>query len=181
MRTEPTRLPGGTGPSRPRWQTGCVRIPAKVDYAIRALAELAVAGDGPVKAEQIADAQDIPLNFLRDIMRELRHDRIVRSLRGPDGGFALARPADQISLADIFRAVDGPLAEVRDQSLSAMSYHGPAAELPVVWMAVRAGLRRVLEGTTIADLAAGELPTSVTDLADEYRTDTEARWVVGNG
>ena len=158
-----------------------MRIPAKVDYAIRAVAELAVAGDGPVKAEQIADAQDIPLNFLRDIMRELRHDRIVRSLRGPDGGFTLARPADQISLADIFRAVDGPLAEVRDQSLSAMSYHGPAAELPVVWMAVRAGLRRVLEGTTIADLAAGELPTSVTDLADEYRTDTEARWVVGNG
>jgi Rrf2 family protein len=158
-----------------------VRIPAKVDYAIRALAELAVAGDGPVKAEQIAAAQDIPLTFLRDIMRELRHDRIVRSMRGPDGGFVLARPAAEISLADIFRAVDGPLAEVRDQSLSAMSYHGPAEELPVVWMAVRAGLRRVLEVTTIADLAAGELPASVTDLADEYRTDTEARWVLGNG
>ena len=157
-----------------------MRIPAKVDYAIRALAELAVAGDGPVKAEQIAAAQDIPLTFLRDIMRELRHDRIVRSLRGPDGGFVLARPAADISLADIFRAVDGPLAEVRDQSLSAMSYRGPAEQLPVVWMAVRAGLRRVLEVTTIADLAAGELPTSVTDLADEYRTDTEARWVVGD-
>jgi len=156
-----------------------VRIPAKVDYAIRALAELAVAGDGPVKADQLATAQDIPINFLRDIMRELRRDRIVRSHRGPEGGFVLARPADEISLADIFRAVDGPLAEVRDQSLSAMSYHGPAAELPVVWMAVRAGLRRVLETTTIADLARGELPTPVTDLADEYRTDTEARWVVG--
>jgi Rrf2 family protein len=170
---------GGRSPHR--WQTGVVRIPAKVDYAIRALAELAVAGDGPVKAEEIAAAQDIPLTFLRDIMRELRHDRIVRSLRGPDGGFVLARPASDISLADIFRAVDGPLAEVRDQSLRAMSYRGPAEELPVVWMPVRAGLRRVLEVTTIADLAAGELPTSVTDLADEYRTDTEARWVVGNG
>ena len=93
----------------------------------------------------------------------------------------LGRPADQISLADIFRAVDGPLAEVRDQSLSAMSYRGPAEELPVVWMAVRAGLRRVLEVTTVSDLASGRLPTSVTDLADEYRADTEARWVAGNG
>jgi Rrf2 family protein len=157
-----------------------VRIPAKVDYAIRALAELAVAGEGPVKAEQLAAAQDIPLNFLREIMGDLRRDRIVRSHRGPEGGFALGRPADQISLADIFRAVDGPLAEVRDQSLSAMSYHGPAAELPVVWMAVRAGLRRVLEATTVADLATGTLPISVTDLAAEYRTDTEARWTVGD-
>jgi Rrf2 family protein len=157
-----------------------VRIPAKVDYAIRALAELAVAGEGPVKAEQLAAAQDIPINFLRDIMRELRTDRIVRSQRGPDGGFVLGRPADQITLADIFRAVDGPLAEVRDQSLSAMEYRGPAAELPVVWMAVRAGLRRVLEGTTVADLAAGALPPSVTDLAEEYRSDTEARWAAGD-
>ncbi len=157
-----------------------MRIPAKVDYAIRALAELASAGEGPIKADQLAVAQDIPINFLRDIMRELRRDRIVRSQRGPDGGFVLARPAAEISLADIFRAVDGPLAEVRDQSLSAMSYRGPAAELPVVWMAVRAGLRRVLETTTIADLANGVLPEPVTDLADEYRRTTEARWVVGN-
>jgi Rrf2 family protein len=157
-----------------------VRIPAKVDYAIRALAELAAAGEGPVKAEQLADAQDIPLNFLRDILSELRRVRIVRSHRGPDGGFVLGRRADEISLADIFRAVDGPLAEVRDQSLSAMSYQGPAEELPVVWMAVRAGLRRVLETTTIADLASGTLPTTVTDLAEEYRTVTEARRVASD-
>lgn len=156
-----------------------MRIPAKVDYAIRALAELACAGEGPVKAEQLAAAQDIPITFLRDIMGELRRDHIVRSQRGPEGGFVLGRPADEISLADIFRAVDGPLAEVRDQSLSAMSYRGPAAELPVVWMAVRAGLRRVLETTTVADLARGDLPETVTDLADEYRRDTEARRVVG--
>src|SRR6478735_5070990 len=113
------------GAEQRRWQTGPVRIPAKVDYAIRALAELASAGEGPIKADQLAVAQDIPINFLRDIMRELRRDRIVRSQRGPDGGFVLARPAAEISLADIFRAVDGPLAEVRDQSLSAMSYRGP--------------------------------------------------------
>jgi Rrf2 family protein len=146
-----------------------VRIPAKVDYAIRALAELAAAGEGPVKAEQLADAQDIPLNFLRDILSELRRDHLVRSQRGPEGGFVLGRPAAEITLADIFRAVDGPLAEVRDQSLSAMTYSGAAEELPVVWMAVRAGLRRVLEATTIADLAAGDLPGPVTDLAEEYR------------
>ena len=175
-------IDGAPPPGRPhpRWQTGPVRIPAKVDYAIRALAELAAAGDGPIKAEQIATAQDIPINFLRDIMRELRRDRIVRSHRGPDGGFVLGRPAAEISLADIFRAVDGPLAEVRDQSLSEMSYHGAAAELPVVWMAVRAVLRRVLETTTIADLADGTLPASVTNLAEEYRSDTEARWAVGD-
>ncbi|MCD9624052.1 RrF2 family transcriptional regulator [Rhabdothermincola salaria] len=156
-----------------------MRIPAKVDYAIRALAELAIAGEGPVKAEQLADAQDIPINFLRDIMRELRRVRIVRSHRGPEGGFVLGRPAAEISLADIFRAVDGPLAEVRDQSLSAMSYQGPATELPVVWMAVRASLRRVLETTTVADLANGSLPTTVADLAEEYRSTTEARWAGG--
>src|SRR4051812_8942817 len=108
-------------------------------------------------------------------MRELRRDRIVRSHRGPEGGFVLGRPADEISLADIFRAVDGPLAEVRDQSLSAMNYVGAAADLPVVWMAVRAVLRRVLETTTIAHLADGTVPAAVTDLAEEYRSVTEAR------
>lgn len=158
-----------------------MRIPAKVDYAIRAMAELAAAGGGPVKAEQLADAQEIPLKFLRGILTDLRRSRIVRSHRGPDGGFMLARPAAEISLADIFRAVDGPLAEVRDQSLSAMTYEGAASELPVVWMAVRAGLRRVLEATTIADLAEGSLPPTVSDLAAEYRTATESRHTVSRG
>ena len=158
-----------------------MRIPAKVDYAIRALAELTAAGGGPVKAEHLADSQDIPLKFLRGILTDLRRNRIVRSHRGPDGGFVLARPAAEISLADIFRAIDGPLAEVRDQSLSAMTYQGAAAELPVVWMAVRAGLRRVLEVTTLADLAGGALPTSVIDLAEEYRAATESRRTVSRG
>lgn len=153
-----------------------MRIPAKVDYAIRALAELAVSGEAPVKAEQLAEHQDVPINFLRDIMRELRRVRIVRSQRGPEGGFVLARPADEIALADIFRALDGPLAEVRDQSLSDMTYRGPATDLPVVWMAVRASLRRVLETTTIADLAHSTLPPEVTALAAEYREVTAARW-----
>ena len=158
-----------------------MRIPAKVDYAIRALAELAASGGGPVKAEQLADAQDIPLKFLRGILTDLRRNRLVRSHRGPDGGFVLARPADAISLADIFRAVDGPLAEVRDQSLSSMTYRGAAAELPVVWMAVRAGLRRVLETTTLADLAASSLPASVVDLAEEYRSATASRRALSGG
>ena len=158
-----------------------MRIPAKVDYAIRAMAELAAAGGGPVKAEQLADAQDIPLKFLRGILTDLRRARILRSHRGPDGGFILGRPAAEISLADIFRAVDGPLAEVRDQSLSAMTYQGAAADLPVVWMAVRAGLRRVLETTTIADLAEASLPEPVLDLAEEYRTATESRRTVSRG
>ncbi|MBJ7308552.1 MAG: Rrf2 family transcriptional regulator [Acidimicrobiia bacterium] len=152
-----------------------MRIQASVDYAIRAMAELANSGDGPVTAEHLAQAQGIPLKFLRGIMTELKRSRLVSSQRGPDGGFVLTRPANEISLADIFRAIDGPLATVRDQSLSSMSHIGPAAELPVVWMAVRASLRRVLEVVTIADLANGALPASVAELASEYRSETESR------
>jgi len=152
-----------------------MRIQARVDYAIRAMAELAAADDGPVKAEQLAVSQSIPSNFLRGIMTDLRRARLVNSQRGPEGGFVLTRPADEISLADIFRAIDGPLATVRDQSLSEMTYVGAAADLSTVWMAVRAGLRRVLETTTIADLAAGSLPPEVIDLADEYLAENSTR------
>lgn len=156
-------------------ETVGVRIPASVDYAIRALAELAASDEGPVTVDQLASAQAIPSKFLHTIMTELKRARIVTSQRGPDGGFALARPADEISLADIFRAIDGPLATVRDQSISEMEYGGAAVELPVVWMAVRAGLRRVLETVTIADLSAGSLPASVSELADEYVAENSAR------
>ncbi|HZM57611.1 MAG TPA: Rrf2 family transcriptional regulator [Acidimicrobiales bacterium] len=152
-----------------------MRIPAKVDYAIRAMAELASVGDTSVKAEQLADAQGIPLKFLRGILTDLRRGRLVRSQRGPEGGFVLGRPAEDISLADIFRAVDGPLAEVRDGSLSTLVYEGAAEDLPVVWMAVRGALRRVLEVVSIADLATGAFPRSVLELADEYRTVTNLR------
>lgn len=152
-----------------------MRIPASVDYAIRALAELASVGDGPVTAEHLASAQTIPLKFLRTIMTDLKRARLVTSQRGPEGGFMLARPAEEISLADIFRAIDGPLATVRDQSISEMTYIGAAAELPTVWMAVRAGLRRVLETVTVADLASGSVPTSVIELADEYVAENTSR------
>ncbi len=152
-----------------------MRIQARVDYAIRAMAELAAAGGQQVKAEHLAVAQAMPEKFLRGIMTDLKRARLVSSQRGPDGGFSLTRSADEISLADIFRAIDGPLATVRDQSLSEMAYTGAAEQLPEVWMAVRAGLRRVLETVTIADLASGSLPESVSDLADEYREAEAAR------
>jgi len=140
------------------------------------MAELAAAGPGAsMKAEAIADAQQIPVKFLRSIMTQLRRERIVVSQRGPDGGFVLARPANEISVADIFRAIDGPLATVRDQSLSAMTYAGAARELPTVWMAVRAALRRVLETTTIDQVANDRLTKTVRNLADEYRVSTEQR------
>ncbi len=149
-----------------------MRISLRVDYAVRAMAELATAGQDPRKAEEVASAQDIPLKYLLGILTDLKRAHLVRSQRGPDGGFALSRAADEINLADVFRAVDGPLADIHDQSLSALSYPGPAAELPEVWMAVRASLRRVLEALSVADLARGQLPAQVAELADEYRDAT---------
>jgi Rrf2 family protein len=133
-----------------------VRISAKVDYAVRAGVELAAATDEkPVKAERIANAQGIPLNFLENILGELRHAGIVRSHRGAEGGFRLAKPADETTVADIIRAVEGPLASVRG---------GPPEE---VEYAVRASLRGVAEHVTLADIAAGELPESIDHLADD--------------
>jgi Rrf2 family protein len=147
-----------------------VRVSAKSDYAIRAMAELAVAGrQGAVKAEEISVAQDIPLNFLLGILRELRNSHLVRSQRGRDGGYVLSRPAEQIALADVIRAVDGPLANVRDMSLTDLSYPGAAESLRDVWMAVRGSLREVLEAVTIADLAAGRLPRHVKALAARHQ------------
>jgi Rrf2 family protein len=149
-----------------------VRISAKSDYAIRAMAELATAwGKGSVKAEDIATAQDIPLNFLLGILRELRNGQLVRSVRGRDGGYLLSRPPQDIALADVIRVVDGPLANVRDLSLSELSYPGAAAGLRDVWMAVRGSLREVLENVTIADLAAGRLPRNVRQLADRHQAE----------
>jgi Rrf2 family protein len=136
------------------------------------MAELAVAGEqGAVKAEQISIAQDIPLNFLLGILRELRNSHLVRSQRGRDGGYVLSRPADQIALADVIRAVDGPLANVRDLSLTELSYPGAAASLREVWMAVRGSLREVLENVTVADLASGRLPRNVKALAARHQAE----------
>ena len=149
-----------------------MRISAKVDYAVRAMAQLAEAPEGqPVKAEDIARAQDIPLKFLLGILNDLKRAYLVRSQRGAEGGYALMRPAEEITLADVIRVIDGPLANVHDQSLSELSYAGPAKRLREVWMAVRASLRVVLETTTLADLAAGDLPDEVRELASTYQAE----------
>ena len=149
-----------------------MRISAKVDYAVRAMAQLAAEPeDEPVRAEDIAKAQDIPLKFLLGILNDLKRAYLVRSQRGAEGGYALARPADEITLADVIRVIDGPLANVHDLSLSDLSYTGPAKRLREVWMAVRASLRGVLETTTLADLAAGNLPEQVKELASTYQAE----------
>jgi Rrf2 family protein len=145
-----------------------VRISAKADYAVRAAVELAAADDErPVKAERIATAQGIPLNFLENILSELRHAGIVRSHRGADGGFRLAKPAAEITVADIIRAVEGPLASVRGGPPEEAAYGGAAAALPRVWIAVRANLRAVVEHVTLADLAGGRIPAKIDRLADD--------------
>ena len=145
-----------------------MRISAKVDYAVRAAVELAAAPDEkPVKAERIATAQGIPLNFLENILGELRHAGIVRSQRGAEGGFRLAKPADAITIADVIRAVDGPLATVRGGPPEESAYPGAAAELPRVWIAVRKSLRAVVERVTLADVATGQLPRSVVKLSED--------------
>jgi Rrf2 family protein len=145
-----------------------MRISARTDYAVRAMAELAAARGAPLTAEQVATRQVIPVRFLFEVLRELRMAHLVQSVRGPGGGYVLAAPAEEISLAAVIRAVDGPLAKVRDLSLSELQYPGAAAVLPDVWRAVRASLRQVLEATTCADLARGQLPELVRHRAQEY-------------
>jgi Rrf2 family protein len=145
-----------------------VRISAKADYAVRAAVELAAAaGEKPVKAERIATAQEIPLNFLENILGELRHAGIVRSQRGADGGFRLAKPPDHVTIADIIRAVEGPLASVRGGPPEETAYPGRSAALPRVWIAVRANLRKVVEHVTVADVASGALPREIDQLAED--------------
>jgi Rrf2 family protein len=139
-----------------------VRVSAKVDYAVRAAIELAAAEPGrAIKGERIAQAQGVPLKFLENILAELRHAGLVRSQRGVEGGYWLARPAEEISVADVIRAVEGPIANVRGVGPHEVEYEGSAERLRDVWIAVRASLRSVLEGVTLADLARGELPAAV--------------------
>jgi Rrf2 family protein len=140
-----------------------VRITAKADYAVRAAIELAAAGD-MLTAEQIAHATGIPHNFLENILRDLRRAGLVESRRGQAGGYLLGRPADEISLADVIRAVEGPLANVRGHSPDTLAYDGSAARLRDVWVALRAGVRSVLERVTLADVANGDLPPHVEEL-----------------
>src|SRR5438876_1868629 len=143
---------------------GDMRVSAKADYALRAVIELAAAGDGPVKGERIAQAQEIPLKFLENILGDLRQAGIVRSQRGAEGGYWLARPPEEISVADVVRTVEGPIANVRGIGPESVSYSGSAERLQDVWIAVRANLRAVLERVTIADVSRRELPEAVADL-----------------
>ncbi len=138
-----------------------MRVSAKVDYALRAMLELAAA-DGLVKAERIATAQAIPQKFLENILLELRRAELVSSQRGVEGGYVLGRPASEISVADVIRAVEGPIATVRGMRPDQLEYTGAAQGLNTVWLELRAAMRDVLEGTTLAALVAG----SVTAEAD---------------
>jgi Rrf2 family protein len=140
-----------------------VRTTAKADYAVRAAVELAAAGD-LLTAEQVAQAQEIPANFLENILRDLRRAGIVESRRGQAGGYTLARPAEEISIADVIRAVEGPLANVRGTAPEALAYPGSTERLRDVWVALRANVRAVLEQVTLADVARGELPAHVEQL-----------------
>ena len=142
-----------------------MRVSAKVDYALRAVIELAASGDGPVKGERIAQSQEIPLKFLENIRGDLRHAGILRSQRGVEGGYWLARSPDELTVAEVVRAVEGPIANVRGVGPEQVEYAGSAAPLRDVWIAVRANLRAVLEHVTIADVARGELPASIEALA----------------
>ncbi len=144
----------------------CVRITAKADYAVRAALELAGSG-GPVKGDAIAHAQGIPLKFLENILIDLRHSGVVRSQRGPEGGYWLARPAADISVADVIRAVEGPLASVRGESPEDLDYAGAAEQLQQVWVALRANIRGVLETVTLEDIAKDRLPRKVLRLTEE--------------
>ncbi|WP_406042781.1 Rrf2 family transcriptional regulator [Micromonospora sp. NBC_00898] len=148
-----------------------MRLSARVDYALRAATELASVADGtaaersrPVTAEQIARAQEIPPKFLESILLQLRRGGIVHAQRGPEGGYWLARPASEISLAEVIRVIDGPLAHVRGQRPEQLGYQGAARALQDVWIALRASEREILELVTIADVASGTLPGRVNEL-----------------
>jgi len=144
-----------------------MRVTAKVDYAVRAAILLAVAASqeaGPVKGDQIARSQDIPVKYLENILSELRQAGIVRSQRGADGGYWLGKAAAEVSVADIIRAVEGPLANVRGERPEALEYPDGTGSLQQVWVATRAALRSVLESVTLADVAADRLPRTVKTL-----------------
>jgi Rrf2 family protein len=140
-----------------------MRLSARVDYALRAMAELAAAA-GPRTVEQLAAAQRIPSKYLENILGELRRGGLLRSQRGPDGGHRLARPTSEISIADVIRALDGELANVRGNRPEDLAYTGAAAPLQQVWIALRASERVILEGVTLAHVVSGEMPEPVVAL-----------------
>jgi Rrf2 family protein len=144
-----------------------VQISAKTDYAIRALLQLARNEPRLVKVDTIVAEQGLPRKFIEAILGDLRRANIVRSQRGADGGYALTKPAADIPLGAVIRAVDGPLAEVRGLRPHETTYSGVAEHLPEVWVAVRAALRQVLDETTLADVLSGALPSHVRNLVEE--------------
>jgi Rrf2 family protein len=145
-----------------------MHVTAKADYAVRAVVELASGEQGsPRKVDEVARAQGIPLSFLENILTQLRSAGLVRSQRGPEGGYWLAQPAEETNLAQVIRAVEGPLVGVRGQRPEEISYEGSAEALQQVWIALRANLRKVLEHVSVADVAAGKLPKEVLALTRE--------------
>jgi Rrf2 family protein len=157
-----------------RWATiRGVHVTAKADYAVRAAVELAGSSRAaPRKVDEIAQAQDIPVSFLENILAQLRSAGLVRSQRGPEGGYWLARPAAELTLATVIRAVEGPLVGVRGQRPEEVSYEGSAESLREVWLALRANLRKVLEHVTVADVATGKVPRQIAALSHQ-----EEAWV----
>jgi Rrf2 family protein len=143
-----------------------LRVSAKVEYAVRAAVVLARADGRRLKCEEIAHSQDIPVNFLENILVEMRHAGLVRSRRGTDGGYWLARPAEDISVADVFRAVEGPLAWVADRRPEDVDATSGDEALRDLWIALRTGLRKVLEPVSIEQLATGTLPPDVARLTE---------------
>jgi Rrf2 family protein len=141
-----------------------VHITAKAEYAMRALLTLAAEDGGPLTADRLAAAQSLPVKFLENILVDLRRGGLVRSQRGAEGGYRLARPAKEITPADVLRLMDGPLADVRGVRPEAANYDGPAEHLQEVWVAARASLRSVLDNVTLADIVSGKLPRSVSKL-----------------
>ncbi len=145
-----------------------MHVTAKADYAVRAVIELADSSQAaPRKVDEVAQAQNIPVSFLENILTQLRSSGVVRSQRGPEGGYWLARPAEEVSLAQVIRAVEGPLVGVRGQRPEEIEYSGSAESLQQVWVALRTNLRKVLENVTVADVAAGRLPKEVLALTRE--------------
>ncbi|GAA2306442.1 Rrf2 family transcriptional regulator [Streptomyces caniferus] len=145
-----------------------MRISARADYAVRAALQLATAREaGPLKAEAIAHAQDIPHKFLEGILNDMRRGGLVHSQRGGNGGYRLAKPAEEISIADVIRVVDGPLVSVRGVRPPELSYTGPAESLLPLWVALRANVRQILDGVSLADVASAELPAPVSALTED--------------
>jgi Rrf2 family protein len=142
-----------------------VRVSAKADYAVRASVELAAGYDaGPMKGDQIAAAQDIPVRFLENILGDLRHHGLIESRRGADGGYWLSRPPEEITIGEVMRAAEGPLANVRGESPDELEYKGAAQPLRDVWMALRNNVRAILDDVTLADVIADRIPSGVKEM-----------------